>query len=723
MKTALDILQDIFGYREFRGQQAEIIDHICAGQDALVLMPTGGGKSLCYQIPALLREGLAIVVSPLIALMHDQVSAMQQLGIRAAFLNSSLSFAESQAVSAQIRAGEIDLLYVAPERLMTEPFLQFLDSANIALFAIDEAHCVSQWGHDFRPEYVQLSVLHQRYPDIPRIALTATADQLTREEIHHRLQLDKAHAFVSGFDRPNIRYTVVEKISVKSQLLEFIRHYHNKDCGIVYCMTRKRTEEFAAFLQQNGLNALPYHAGIDSRVRQDHQQRFLREEQVIMVATIAFGMGIDKPDVRFVAHVDLPKSIESYYQETGRAGRDGEPANAWLCYGLEDVVMLNRILEGSNADAQQKRIEQHKLNALLGYCELTDCRRQALLAYFDDEMDKPCGNCDTCLSPPQTWDSTEAAQQALSSIYRTGQRFGTAYLIKVLRGLKDPRISQYEHDRLAVYGIGNAVDDNTWRSLFRQLVVQNYVHVDLNHGGLYLDDSARPILRGEQKLASRKLISKDNKSYKKRNHSQDFTGSDAILFESLREKRRELANTQEIPPYTIFHDSVLAEMVVYQPSTLNEFSNLNGVGQAKRRKYGQIFLDIIEQHQQDNPEDAPHHAPPDLSNHEKSTLIPGLSDTVATSILAYRKGLSILDIAKQRSLKDSTIYSHLAQGIEHGELDIYEIRELKEQDVDLIYEAYELLNEEEQKSLKNLYDVLEQRFDYGALKCVLAMIV
>ena len=721
MNTALEILQNTFGYHSFRGQQAKIIDHICAGKDALVLMPTGGGKSLCYQIPALLLEGLAIVVSPLIALMHDQVSAMQQLGIRAAYLNSSLSFAESQAVSQQIRAGELDLLYVAPERLMTKSFLQFLDDATIALFAIDEAHCVSQWGHDFRPEYVRLSILHQRYPTVPRIALTATADQLTREEILHHLDLVPENSFISGFDRPNIRYTVVEKINVKQQLVDFISKNHSKDSGIVYCMTRKRTEMFAGLLQQQGFNALPYHAGMDNTIRKDHQQQFLREEGIIIVATIAFGMGIDKPDVRFVAHVDLPKSIESYYQETGRAGRDGQPANAWLCYGLEDVVMLNRMLELSNADEQQKRIEQHKLNALLGYCELIDCRRQTLLAYFDDHLEQPCGNCDTCLNPPQTWDSTVAAQQALSCIYRTGQCFGSSYLIKVLRGQKEARILQKGHDKLAVYGLGRQIDENTWRGLFRQLVVQNYIHVDLNHGGLYLDNSSRPLLRGEQKLASRKIMEKltERKSKKKRAGLDKFSSSDFILFESLREKRRELATVQEIPPYTIFHDSTLVDMVSYQPTTLDKFSQLNGVGQAKRLKYGQIFIDIIQQYQQENPTNV---AVAKIPDPEQSTLISGLSDTVAASILSYRKGHSLAEIAHERGLQESTIYSHLALGIEHGELDIYEVRELKEQDIDLIYEAYELLNEEEQKQLKNLYEILDQRYDYGQIKCVLAMI-
>ncbi len=461
--TPLNILRNTFGYQNFRGEQENIINHILADGDALVLMPTGGGKSLCYQIPALIRPGVAIIISPLISLMQDQVIALQQFGIRAAFLNSSLTLDEARLVSRQLRQGELDLLYIAPERLMTSRFLDFLNTAQIALFAIDEAHCVSQWGHDFRTDYAQLSILHQRFPTIPRIALTATADEPTRRDIINHLGLDKAKIFIAGFNRPNIRYRVVQKKNARRQLLDFLQEegYHG-DAGIVYCLSRKKVEETAEWLNKQGWLALPYHAGLDSQVRKQNQTRFLREEGVIIVATVAFGMGIDKPNVRFVAHLDLPKSMEAYYQETGRAGRDGLPANAWMAYGLQDVVLLRRMMEQSDADEQHKRLERHKLESMLAYCELTTCRRQSLLEYFKDHLDQPCGNCDTCLEPVETWDGTEAAQKALSCIYRTGQRFGVHYLIDVLLGKDNPRIKAQGHEQLSTFGIGQEFSEQQW---------------------------------------------------------------------------------------------------------------------------------------------------------------------------------------------------------------------------------------------------------------------
>ncbi|MGB5734293.1 MAG: DNA helicase RecQ, partial [Thiohalocapsa sp.] len=502
--TALDILSRVFGYQQFRGAQRQIVEHVTSGGDALVLMPTGGGKSLCYQIPALLRDGTAIVVSPLIALMQDQVDALLQLGVRAAFLNSSLPLDQQGRVERALLAGELDLLYVAPERLLTERFLALLDRVGVALFAIDEAHCVSQWGHDFRPEYIQLNRLHERWPDIPRIALTATADAPTRNEIIQRLSLAQAQQFVSSFDRPNIRYRIVEKNQPRQQLLEFLRAEHPQDAGIVYCLSRKKVEDTAEFLKRQGFNALPYHAGLSADRRRANQAEFLRGEGVIVVATIAFGMGIDKPDVRFVAHLDLPKSVEAYYQETGRAGRDGLPADAWLTYGLADVVTLRRIIEDSPAEERFIRVELHKLNALVGLCESTECRRRVMLNYFGEALAEPCGNCDTCLTPVQTWDGTVAAQKALSCIYRTEQRFGVTYLTDVLLGKDNERMRRFGHHQVSTFGIGKELSADQWKSVYRQLVAAGFAQVDVEgHGGLRLTEQSRPVLRGEQPVRLR----------------------------------------------------------------------------------------------------------------------------------------------------------------------------------------------------------------------------
>ncbi|MEO5338293.1 MAG: DNA helicase RecQ, partial [Magnetospirillum sp. WYHS-4] len=497
--SALRILRDVFGFPSFRGEQAAVIDHVAAGGDALVLMPTGGGKSLCYQVPALLRDGVAVVVSPLIALMRDQVEALRQLGVRAAALNSSLAYGESQAVERAMRAGGMDLVYVAPERLLSEPFLDLLDGCRIALFAIDEAHCVSQWGHDFRPEYRRLTVLHRRFPEVPRIALTATADGPTRREILEHLELEDGRAFVAGFDRPNIRYRIAAKTDARHQFLAFLKAEHAGEAGIVYCLSRAKVEEVAAWLRSQGLAALPYHAGLDKRERDAHQDRFLKEDGIVMVATVAFGMGIDKPDVRFVAHLDLPKSLEAYYQETGRAGRDGLPADAWMAYGIGDVVKLRQMIDGSEAPEERKRVERRKLDALLGFCETVRCRRQVLLEYFGEQRAEPCGNCDTCLEPVESFDGTEAARMALSAVYRTGQVFGAAHVIDVLLGGDTERIRKFGHDRLSTYGIGKAFKREEWRSIFRQLTALGLLEVDVDgHGGLRLGADTRPVLRGEQ---------------------------------------------------------------------------------------------------------------------------------------------------------------------------------------------------------------------------------
>ncbi|MFZ1538008.1 MAG: DNA helicase RecQ, partial [Chromatiaceae bacterium] len=503
--TPLDLLRRVFGYSDFRGAQERIIGRVIAGGDALVLMPTGGGKSLCFQIPALVRPGTGIVVSPLIALMQDQVDALHQLGLRAAFLNSSLNAGEARAVEQGLVSGQFDLLYVAPERLLSERFLSLLDQSRLALFAIDEAHCVSQWGHDFRPEYIQLNLLHERWPHIPRIALTATADGLTRQEIVERLDLAEADHFVSSFNRPNIRYRVVQKDQPRRQLLRFLREEHAGDSGIVYCLSRRSVEEVADFLRGEGFQALPYHAGLPAETRRQNQAAFLRDDQIIMVATIAFGMGIDKPDVRFVAHLDLPKSLEGYYQETGRAGRDGLPANAWLAYGLSDMVTLRHFIDISEAEERFKRVEHHRLNAMLGFCETTACRRQVLLNYFGEEQERPCGNCDTCLEPVESWDGTQAARKALSCIFRTGMRFGANYLIEVLLGKDTARIKSCGHDRVSTFGIGQDLSADEWKSVYRQLVAAGLVRVDLaGHGALQLTEQSRPVLRGESKVRLRR---------------------------------------------------------------------------------------------------------------------------------------------------------------------------------------------------------------------------
>ena len=595
MSSASQILQSVFGYESFRPPQDAIIQTMIDGGDALVLMPTGGGKSLCYQIPALARPGCGVVISPLIALMQDQVSALRQLGVRASFLNSTLDRATTRQVEDDLLSGELDLLYIAPERLTQERCLDLLERAPIALFAIDEAHCVSQWGHDFRADYLQLSLLHQRFPHIPRIALTATADARTRAEIITRLDLGQAGKFIAGFDRPNIRYRIALKHNPKPQLLRFLKDEHPQDAGIVYCLSRKKTEDIAYWLQEQGFNALPYHAGLRAAIRADHQARFLREEGVIIVATIAFGMGIDKPDVRFVAHMDMPKTVESYYQETGRAGRDGEPADAWMIYGLQDVIKLRQMMASSDGSEEHKRAEQHRLNAMLGLCEITTCRRLSLLNYFGETLPAPCGNCDTCLEPVDTWDGTEAARMALSAVYRTGQRFGVNHLIDVLRGSDTDKISQFNHQQLPTYGVGADLDNNQWRSVFRQLVARSYLSVDMERfGSLRLEEQCRPLLKGEQQIELRR--DPKRKAAKQQTRTSLPVDIDVALWEALRERRRELAEEQGVPPYVIFHDRTLQEMCTAAPQNLAQFARITGVGERKLDKYGDTFLQVINEH-------------------------------------------------------------------------------------------------------------------------------
>lgn len=702
MNRAQHILKTIFGYDEFRHDQQDIIQALLNGKDALVLMPTGGGKSLCYQIPALVLEGTAIVISPLIALMQDQVDALRQLGINAAFLNSSLSQNDAYNIEQRLINGELDLLYVAPERLQNSVMLALLDRCKLSLFAIDEAHCVSQWGHDFRPDYQQLKLLHQRYPTIPRIALTATADQRTREEIISQLQLEDARVFVNSFDRPNIHYAISEGNNAKQRLWQFIEDNHSQDAGIVYCLSRKKVEETASWLAEQGRDALPYHAGLPQEVRQRNQQRFLRDEGVIIVATIAFGMGIDKPDVRFVAHLNLPKSIEAYYQETGRAGRDGAPANAWMAYGLQDVITLRQFMQDSKADEAHKRMEHHKLESMLGLCELITCRRQSLLTYFDEASPEPCGNCDNCLQPPAKWDGTESAQKALSCIYRTEQRFGVNYIVDILHGKIDERIQRNGHDKISTFGIGKDTLVTEWRSLFRQLIALGYIDIDVErHGALCLTEKCRLILRGEQTLELRKPV-KQEKTTPDKKQKMVVRPQDQPLWEALRALRMSLAEQAGVPPYVIFHDATLQEMVKKRPVTEQDLNRISGVGGQKLARYGQVFLAKI-------------------SEHPLSDLLDNrLSATVNETLVLYQQGIDVEQIAQQRDVKPSTIYTHLADAIEVGLLDVHAVTGLSKAEFNEIVFVLESQEDQEKGRLKLVYDELNGEYDYGVLRCVQA---
>ena len=701
----LKILKTVFGYPQFRGQQQAIIDDIIAGKSALVLMPTGGGKSLCYQIPALIRHGVGVVISPLIALMQDQVDALKQLGIRAAFLNSALSPQEAQHVAQQLQNGELDLLYIAPERLKISATLVLLKTLPIALFAIDEAHCVSQWGHDFRVDYLNLSILHEQFPTIPRIALTATADERTRTEIRQRLQLEDSPLYISGFDRPNIRYTIVPKQAGsgkdRQQLLDFIRKHHDGDVGIVYCMSRKKVDAIAEWLTSKGINALPYHAGLPTDVRQQNQQQFLQQDKIVIVATIAFGMGIDKPNVRFVAHLDLPKSVEAYYQETGRAGRDGTPANAWMAYGLGDIVMLKKWIAQSEADELHKSLETHKLDAMLALCEQVHCRRQTLLQYFGETLAKPCGNCDCCLEPPQTWDGTLAAQQALSCVFRTGQRFGVSYLIEVLHGIQTERIRANKHDEQVTFGLGKDLDDGQWRSVFRQLIALNLVEVEFSYNTLQLAPASRPVLRGEKQLMFRPDV-RPEKSTRTRAVVKKAVIADDLktrFWNALRDKRRELADAQNVPPHTIFQDATLMAMTALKPQSLAQFGELSGVGELKLMQYGEDFLSIIQRFTV-------------LDNDDLSSS--------GISIQLYKLGNSVETIVELRQFQAATIYGHLADGIALKELVLSDVIPVSAKEISEIEAAILALPDELKNSLKSVFEQFGEKYSYGILRCVRA---
>ncbi len=701
LEQAQRVLKDIFGYDSFRARQGAIIECVASGGDALVLMPTGGGKSLCFQVPALLRPGLAVVVSPLIALMDDQVATLDELGVAAAALNSTLSNDQQRELAGRLRRGEIKMLYLAPERLVQPRMLEFLRTLDIALFAIDEAHCVSQWGHDFRPEYLQLGQLAELFPQVPRIALTATADMRTREEIVNRLHLQGAERFLSSFDRPNIFYRIVPKEQPRKQLLAFLGERRG-NAGIVYCLSRKKVDETASFLCDQGFPALPYHAGLPAETRAANQRRFLNEEGLIMVATIAFGMGIDKPNVRFVAHLDLPKSLEAYYQETGRAGRDGLPADAWMAYGLQDMVMLKQMLQNSEGDERHKRVEQHKLDAMLALCEETRCRRQALLAYFDEILEQPCGHCDNCVDQVQTWDATEPARQALSTVYRTGQRYGVGHLVDVLMGRDNEKVRNFGHEKLAVYGVGKAMAEGEWRSLFRQLVARGLVDIDLEgYGGLRLSDTCRPLLRGEVNLQLRRDL-KPQTSAKSGSSggspaSQLVRGEEREQWEALRALRRKLAEEHSVPPYVIFPDSTLLEMLRSQPTSLSEMGRVSGVGARKLERYGQAFLEV-------------------LGGGDTPKVVVDLRHEL---ISLARAGMTPAQIAGQLNCSEKNIYSLLAESLGRQELSLDQALDLPEDLLAEIQDAF-LDAEGELPPVSSIAEQFAQRVPEGVLYCVRA---
>lgn len=724
MQQALQILRQVYGYRDFRLQQAPVIEALLQGEDVLALMPTGGGKSLCYQIPALLRPGVGIVVSPLIALMEDQVSALKVLGIRAAYLNSSLDSHAAFAVEQALIAGELDLVYLSPERLLMPNTLNLLHQCHLALFAIDEAHCVSQWGHDFRPEYQQLQYLAREFPQIPRIALTATADQRTRNDIIAQLSLQNARVVIDSFDRPNIRYQLNEGPNPKAQLWQFIQQEHPADAGIVYCLSRKKVEEVAQWLANKGRTALPYHAGLSHSTKQHHLQRFLQEDGVIMVATIAFGMGINKPDVRFVAHLNLPKSLEAYYQETGRAGRDGEAANAWMSYATADVVFLQRMIAQSQAPATQKNIETQKMQALLAYCEQSQCRRQSLLGYFGQEAGPPCGNCDNCLQPPPTYDATEDARKALSCVYRCEQNFGVQHIVDVLQGKSNTKIQQYNHHTLSTYGIGQHLSKAQWQTLMRQLIALGYLAVDDTFNTLKFTPKTPALLKGEIRLELKRHSSTEVRQNPKAKTSSvlHVDAAFAPAYQALKQLRSQLAQENHLAPFMILHDASLRALAQNLPQNLTQLAQIPGIGQHKVTTYGQAILAVTQTFSHLVPlVNTP--KPTDkrtAANPAESSDFPGLSTTQQQTLIRFTQGLDVQTIATERQLTPGTIYSHLAQAIALGYLHLNQLTTLDDIDLLRIEQAY---NEQgENLSLKALHQALDERLDYGILRCALAQI-
>lgn len=706
MEKAKQILKDVFGYSAFRHHQEKIIETVLKQKsDVLVLMPTGGGKSMCYQIPSLILKGTGIVISPLIALMQDQVEALQQLGIKAAFINSSQTVKQNNEVRDKLENSELDILYLSPERLLKEDTLTLLQSIEISLFAIDEAHCVSEWGHDFRRVYQDLKILTEKFPNTPKIALTATADEKIKNEIIKQLILKDAKVFVNSFDRPNISYEIIERDSGHQQLHQFIKKNHPHDAGIVYCLSRKKVEATADFLNKKGRAALPYHAGMSSKKRAEYQKRFLVEDDLIIVATIAFGMGIDKPNVRFVAHFSLPKNIESYYQETGRAGRDGQPAQAWMAYGYQDVVLLRQFITGSNAEDAHKRVLNNKLDSLIDLCEQSSCRRQTILGYFGEELKEPCGNCDNCLNPPEKIDVTKSAQKCLSAVHRTDQRFGMMYLIDILLGKDDEKIKKNGHDKISVFGIARDENKTSLRNVFRQLITHQYLYVNEDQfNALNLTEKCRPLLKGEEQFFIKKQNIKELKPLEQEKSKNDYElkNYDQPLWTALKELRTELATEQGVPPYIIFSDSSMLQMVKSRPADNDQFKYISGVGEFKAEKYGERFCAVINQ----------------FDNQQKVNA--RLSDNSKETIYLFDQGKTPDQIATERDINLNTVYSHLAEAVKFGSLEITKVVDLPQDEIDEIIQVAEITGYLEDNKLKPVFEMLDGEYNYGVLRCVLA---